>query len=320
MKLDHDALMGEPYAVAANLPYNVGTALLVRWLSGRGMAPRWTSLTLMSSRKSRSASSAPPGTGATAGSRCWAVAIAGQAGDEGPSQRLHPPPKVMSAVVHIEPAQQPPASPRACSRRSPSRVRAAPQDAAPEPQGAARRGRGSGPARHRLPTARRELRAGEFVAMARGLRESVIQLIGNPSAGGTSSAHRTADRAFEELGATVHTTKRPSAAADPGRRDERVRRCRRRHGAPRASQIARSGHPVALRHLSRRDDQPVAREAGYRGMEGLRPAGAVAEPRRRHYPVALGDGWFFACAGVGPDSLAVARVLRGSSARSRRLA
>ena len=34
MKLDHDALMGEPYAVAANLPYNVGTALLVRWLSG----------------------------------------------------------------------------------------------------------------------------------------------------------------------------------------------------------------------------------------------------------------------------------------------
>ena len=34
LALDHDALMGEPYAVVANLPYNVGTALFTRWLSG----------------------------------------------------------------------------------------------------------------------------------------------------------------------------------------------------------------------------------------------------------------------------------------------
>ena len=47
MKLGHDALMGEPYAVVANLPYNVGTALLVRWLGGEAWPPRWTSLTLM---------------------------------------------------------------------------------------------------------------------------------------------------------------------------------------------------------------------------------------------------------------------------------
>ena len=32
MKLDHDALMGEPYAIASNLPYNVGTALFTGWL------------------------------------------------------------------------------------------------------------------------------------------------------------------------------------------------------------------------------------------------------------------------------------------------
>src|SRR5690606_11450038 len=47
LKRDHDGLMGEPYAVAANLPYNVGTALLVRWLGGESWPPRWTSLTLM---------------------------------------------------------------------------------------------------------------------------------------------------------------------------------------------------------------------------------------------------------------------------------
>src|SRR6478735_6018205 len=47
MKLDHDKLMSEPYAVVANLPYNVGTALLVRWLGGEIWPPKWTSLTLM---------------------------------------------------------------------------------------------------------------------------------------------------------------------------------------------------------------------------------------------------------------------------------
>ena len=47
MKLATDELMGEPYAVVANLPYNVGTALFTRWLSGEAWPPRWTSLTLM---------------------------------------------------------------------------------------------------------------------------------------------------------------------------------------------------------------------------------------------------------------------------------
>ena len=42
MKIDHDALMGEPYAVVANLPYNVGTALFVGWLGGEAWPPRWT--------------------------------------------------------------------------------------------------------------------------------------------------------------------------------------------------------------------------------------------------------------------------------------
>ena len=53
LKLDHAELMGgEPFAVLSNLPYNVGTALFVRWLAGakgseNAWPPLWTSLTLM---------------------------------------------------------------------------------------------------------------------------------------------------------------------------------------------------------------------------------------------------------------------------------
>ena len=36
-----------PFHVVANLPYNVGTALLVGWLSGETWPPQWASLTLM---------------------------------------------------------------------------------------------------------------------------------------------------------------------------------------------------------------------------------------------------------------------------------
>ncbi|MBM3596459.1 MAG: 16S rRNA (adenine(1518)-N(6)/adenine(1519)-N(6))-dimethyltransferase, partial [Alphaproteobacteria bacterium] len=40
LKLDHAALMqGEPFAVVANLPYNVGTELFTRWLSGEAWPP-----------------------------------------------------------------------------------------------------------------------------------------------------------------------------------------------------------------------------------------------------------------------------------------
>jgi 16S rRNA (adenine1518-N6/adenine1519-N6)-dimethyltransferase len=100
--------MGEPYAVVANLPYNVGTALLVRWLGGEQWPPKWTSLTLMFQLEVAQRIVAPPGSGAygrlavLAQWRCAAkLAI-----------KVHrsaftPPPKVMSAVVHLTPANQP---------------------------------------------------------------------------------------------------------------------------------------------------------------------------------------------------------------------
>ena len=56
MKLDERALLRErditaPVRVAANLPYNVATALLVKWLTTPEWPPFWSSLTLMFQRE-----------------------------------------------------------------------------------------------------------------------------------------------------------------------------------------------------------------------------------------------------------------------------
>jgi 16S rRNA (adenine1518-N6/adenine1519-N6)-dimethyltransferase len=108
LRLDHDDLMGEPYAVVANLPYNVGTALLVGWLSSEQWPPCWTSLTLMFQHEVAQRIVAAPGGGAYGR---LAVLAQWRASPE-LAMKVHrsaftPPPKVMSAVVHIEPAQAP---------------------------------------------------------------------------------------------------------------------------------------------------------------------------------------------------------------------
>lgn len=109
LRLDHDALMGEAYAVVANLPYNVGTALLVRWLGGEAWPPRWSSLTLMFQQEVAQRIVAQPGTGAYG--RLAVLAqwrSAARLALKVHRSAFTPPPKVMSAVVHIEPAPMPP--------------------------------------------------------------------------------------------------------------------------------------------------------------------------------------------------------------------
>lgn len=108
MKLDHDALMGEPYAVAANLPYNVGTALFTRWLGGEAWPPRWTGLTLMFQQEVAQRIVAAPGTsvyGRLAVLAQWRATA--RLALKVHRSAFTPPPKVMSAVVHVEPADQP---------------------------------------------------------------------------------------------------------------------------------------------------------------------------------------------------------------------
>jgi 16S rRNA (adenine1518-N6/adenine1519-N6)-dimethyltransferase len=108
VKLDHDALMGEPYAVVANLPYNVGTALLVRWLGGAQWPPRWTSLTLMFQQEVAQRIVAAPDTEAYG-----RLAVLAQWRSTAKlAMKVHrsaftPPPKVMSAVVHVAPDDMP---------------------------------------------------------------------------------------------------------------------------------------------------------------------------------------------------------------------
>ncbi|MCB2085859.1 MAG: 16S rRNA (adenine(1518)-N(6)/adenine(1519)-N(6))-dimethyltransferase RsmA [Sphingomonadaceae bacterium] len=108
LKLDHGELMGEPFAVVANLPYNVGTALFVRWLGGEAWPPQWTSLTLMFQQEVAQRIVAQPG-----GSAYGRLAVLAQWRSEAKlAMKVHrsaftPPPKVMSAIVHVTPADMP---------------------------------------------------------------------------------------------------------------------------------------------------------------------------------------------------------------------
>jgi 16S rRNA (adenine1518-N6/adenine1519-N6)-dimethyltransferase len=103
-----DRALPEGGHVVANLPYNAGTALLVQWLSGPVWPPRWSSLTLMFQREVAERIAAPPG-----GSAYGRLAVLAQwRATAKVAMNVHrsaftPPPKVMSAVVHIVPSVQP---------------------------------------------------------------------------------------------------------------------------------------------------------------------------------------------------------------------
>ena len=93
--------------IVANLPYNVGTALLLRWLAGP-WPPWWASLTLMFQREVAERIVAGVGTehyGRLAIAAQWRasprIALAVH------RSSFTPPPKVASAVVHIVPAPAP---------------------------------------------------------------------------------------------------------------------------------------------------------------------------------------------------------------------
>jgi 16S rRNA (adenine1518-N6/adenine1519-N6)-dimethyltransferase len=103
----HDVL--EPGGhIVANLPYNVGTALLVNWLTGEIWPPRWASLTLMFQAEVAERIIAAPDTSAFG-----RLAVLSQwRSNARIAMKVHrsaftPPPKVMSAVIHIMPGQQP---------------------------------------------------------------------------------------------------------------------------------------------------------------------------------------------------------------------
>ncbi|NNE51376.1 MAG: 16S rRNA (adenine(1518)-N(6)/adenine(1519)-N(6))-dimethyltransferase RsmA [Sulfitobacter sp.] len=119
LEIDPLAHLTPPIRVVANLPYNVGTELLVRWLTPPDWPPFWESLTLMFQREVAERIVAEPGSKAYG-----RLAILAQWRAEAriamqlPPGAFTPPPKVSSAVVHLTALPQPrfPANPAILSR------------------------------------------------------------------------------------------------------------------------------------------------------------------------------------------------------------
>lgn len=102
LKFDPAIHLTPPIRIAANLPYNVGTELLTRWLDPPLWPPFWASLTLMFQREVAERIVAAPGSKAygrlsvLAGWRSEARIVM-----DLPPGAFTPPPKVRSAVVHL---------------------------------------------------------------------------------------------------------------------------------------------------------------------------------------------------------------------------
>jgi len=110
LNVDFDAIAAAdpPVSIVANLPYNIGTELLLRWLTPQKWPPFYASLTLMFQREVAERIAAAPGSGAygrlgvLAGWRTEARILF-----DIPRQAFTPPPKVTSSVVRIVPRADP---------------------------------------------------------------------------------------------------------------------------------------------------------------------------------------------------------------------
>jgi 16S rRNA (adenine1518-N6/adenine1519-N6)-dimethyltransferase len=107
LTIDEHSLVGEGAHVVANLPYNIGTALLLKWLAGDWL-PWWRSLTLMFQKEVAERIVAQPGSDAFG-----RLSVAAQWRAR-PSiamivnrSAFVPPPRVTSAVVRVVPSEAP---------------------------------------------------------------------------------------------------------------------------------------------------------------------------------------------------------------------
>ncbi|MGZ9809653.1 16S rRNA (adenine(1518)-N(6)/adenine(1519)-N(6))-dimethyltransferase RsmA [Pseudoroseicyclus sp. H15] len=108
LALDLTGKLSAPVRICANLPYNVGTELLIRWLTPPEWPPFWQSMTLMFQREVAQRITAAPGSKAygrlalLAQWRCEARVVM-----DLPPSAFTPPPKVSSAVVHLTALAEP---------------------------------------------------------------------------------------------------------------------------------------------------------------------------------------------------------------------
>jgi 16S rRNA (adenine1518-N6/adenine1519-N6)-dimethyltransferase len=109
LTLDETTLFGaQRIRVAANLPYNVGTALLVKWLTAPAWPPFWQSLTLMFQREVAERIVAKPGSehyGRLSVLAQWRATAKIQF--DVSRNAFVPPPKITSSIVRLEPLSEP---------------------------------------------------------------------------------------------------------------------------------------------------------------------------------------------------------------------
>ena len=103
LKADEAALAsGQPCVIASNLPYNVGTALLIKWLKAEPLF--WRRLVLMFQKEVAERVVAPTGSKAYGRLAILTAAVASaRIALKAPARAFTPPPKVDSAVVVFDP-------------------------------------------------------------------------------------------------------------------------------------------------------------------------------------------------------------------------
>jgi 16S rRNA (adenine1518-N6/adenine1519-N6)-dimethyltransferase len=119
LAIDPAAWLRPPVRIVSNLPYNIGTELLTRWLDPPEWPPFWISLTLMFQREVAERIVAQPGSkayGRLSVLAQWRSDV--RIVMDLPPEAFTPPPKVRSSVVHLTPLARPrhPADPKVLSR------------------------------------------------------------------------------------------------------------------------------------------------------------------------------------------------------------
>ncbi len=110
LEVDPAPYLDGPARIVANLPYNVGTELFVRWMTPERWPPWWDSLTCMFQREVAERIVARPGRDASGGAYGRLSVLAQWrarsriAFDVNPGA-FTPPPKVTSSVLHVVPAE-----------------------------------------------------------------------------------------------------------------------------------------------------------------------------------------------------------------------
>ena len=100
--------LDDPVRIIANLPYNIGTELLVRWLTSKTWPSFWQSMTLMFQKEVANRIVASPGSkayGRLSVMSQWRCDT--KIAFNVPATAFTPPPKVESALVHFEALKEP---------------------------------------------------------------------------------------------------------------------------------------------------------------------------------------------------------------------